>query len=108
MNAISSLHSSVTASAPDAGKPKDAADAAKQFEALMIGQMLQSARESQSDDQEDSTGSTMLDFADQQFAKMLAERGGLGLGAMIAKSLKVEQPVTPAPAPGSLLKKPLP
>jgi flagellar protein FlgJ len=99
-SAISSLHasplnSSADASAPEAGKPKDAAEAAKQFEALMIGQMLRSAREDSSDEEKDSTGSTMLDMADQQFAKMLADRGGLGLGTMIAKSLKVEKKALP-------------
>jgi len=87
---ISSLHSSPTAAAPEAGKPKDAADAARQFEALMIGEMLRSAREAETDDEKDSTGSTMLDMADQQFAKMLADRGGLGLANMIAKSLKAQ------------------
>jgi len=34
---------------------------------LLIGQMLRSVRETSSDDQ-DSTGSTMLDVADQQFS----------------------------------------
>lgn len=87
-SAISSLHSSVVAPAPELGRPKDAANAAKQFEALMIGQMLRSAREESGDDDKDSTGSTMLDLADQQFAKMLADQGGMGLGTMIAKSLK--------------------
>jgi flagellar protein FlgJ len=87
-SSIPSLHSSPTTAAPEAGKPKDAADAARQFEALMIGEMLRSAREAETDDEKDSTGSTMLDMADQQFAKMLADRGGLGLANMIAKSLK--------------------
>lgn len=87
-SSIPSLHSSATVAAPEAGKPKDAADAARQFEALMIGEMLRSAREAESDEEKDSTGSTMLDMADQQFAKMLADHGGLGLATMIAKSLK--------------------
>ena len=86
-SAISPLHTS--AIAPTESKPKNTADAAKQFEALVIGQMLRSAREESGEDERDSTGSTMLDMADQQFAKMLADRGGLGLGTMIAKSLKV-------------------
>jgi flagellar protein FlgJ len=94
-SAISSLKLSGSATAPEAGKPKDAAEAAKQFEALMIGQMLRSAREDSSDEEKDSTGSTMLDMADQQFAKLLADRGGLGLGTMIAKSLKVQKPALP-------------
>jgi len=83
---------------PSAGKPKDAADAARQFEAMLIAQMLHSAREEAGDDPlggGDSAGSTMLDMADQQFSKLLADRGGLGLASVIAKSLKAGSPVAP-------------
>jgi Rod binding domain-containing protein len=66
-------------------RPKNAVDASKQFEALLLAQMLRSAHESADD--EDSTASTMFDVAGQQFAQMLADRGGLGLSTMIARSL---------------------
>jgi Rod binding domain-containing protein len=69
-------------------KPKNAAEAAKQFEALMIAQMLRSAREGAASDKEDSTGETMFDLAGQQFAQMMANNGGLGLAKMIAAGLK--------------------
>jgi flagellar protein FlgJ len=68
-------------------KPGKIEDAAKQFEALMIGQMLRSVREASADDQ-DSTGSTMLDVADQQFSQLLAKNGGLGLAKMVISGLK--------------------
>jgi Rod binding domain-containing protein len=61
-----------------------AGDAAKQFESLLIGQMLRSAHE----DDDDSEKSTMLDVADQQFAQVLANSGGLGLAKMIVTGLK--------------------
>jgi len=73
---------------PPEAKPKNAAEAAKQFEALLIAQMLRSARESAGGDQ-DSTSETMFDVAGQQFAQMLANNGGLGLAKMIAKSLEI-------------------
>lgn len=60
--------------------------AAKQFEALMIGQMLRTARENTEDP--DSSGSTMLDLADQQFSQVLANNGGLGLATLVVKGLK--------------------
>jgi Rod binding domain-containing protein len=60
--------------------------AAKQFEALMIGQMLRTARENTDDP--DSSGSTMLDLADQQFSQVLANNGGLGLATLVVKGLK--------------------
>ncbi len=70
---------------PDA-KPAKTSEAAQQFEALLIGQMLRSVRET-ADDQ-DSTGSTMLDVADQQFSQLLARNGGLGLAHMIVSGLE--------------------
>ncbi len=50
--------------------------AAKQFEALMIAQMLRTAREDT--EAGNSSSSTMLDVADQQFSQVLANNGGLG------------------------------
>lgn len=71
--------------------PKDASAAAKQFEALLIGQMLRSVREeAEDDDDQDNTGSTMIDVADQQFSQLLANNGGLGLARMVASGLEKE------------------
>jgi Rod binding domain-containing protein len=72
-------------------KPRDAAEAARQFEALLIGQMLRTAHESGSDGglgaSEDSTGDTMWDVSAQQFAQVLANNGGLGLARLISQGL---------------------
>jgi Rod binding domain-containing protein len=68
-------------------KPKNAAEAAKQFEGLLIAQMLRSAREVAGSESDDPTAETMFDVAGQQFAQMLADRGGLGLAKLIAKGL---------------------
>ena len=74
---------------PSQPKPKNATEAAKQFEALLIGQMLRTARESGADGSlnQDSTSETMFDLADQQFAQMLSNHGGFGLAKLIAKGL---------------------
>jgi Rod binding domain-containing protein len=68
-------------------KPKDAKQAATQFEGLLIAQMLRTAREGSISDEHDSTADTMFDIAGQQFGQMLAERGGFGLAQFIAKGL---------------------
>ena len=77
--------------APPQAKPAKAEDAAKEFEALLIAQMLRTVREDDAEgasgDDGDSAGSTMLDVADQQFSKMLAQNGGLGLAKLVAKGL---------------------
>jgi peptidoglycan hydrolase FlgJ len=71
-------------------KPSRVKDAAQQFEALMIGQMLRSVREAAKDSDSDSSGDTMIDLADQQFSKLMSQNGGLGLAQMIVKGLNHE------------------
>ncbi|HEV1284592.1 MAG TPA: rod-binding protein [Bryobacteraceae bacterium] len=63
--------------------------AAKQFEALMIAQMLRTARENTED--QDSSGSTMLDMADQQFSQVLANNGGFGLAKLVVNGINQGQ-----------------
>jgi Rod binding domain-containing protein len=72
-------------------KPSKIQDAASQFEALMIGQMLRSVREAAQDDDSDSSGETMMDLADQQLSQLLAQNGGMGLAQMIVKGLNMEE-----------------
>ena len=61
--------------APMLAKPKNAEEAAKQFEGLLIAQMLRSAREASASDENDPTSETMFDLAGQRFAQMLTGRG---------------------------------
>lgn len=88
---ISTGGSPLVIAAPGEAKPKDATQAAKQFEALMIGQMLRTAHESSSgslDDDSSSSGDTMFDVAGQQFAQILANNGGFGLAKTILRGLQ--------------------
>jgi flagellar protein FlgJ len=71
-------------------EPSKVQDAAQQFEALMIGQMLRSVREAAQDQDSDSSGETMTDLADQQLSQLLARNGGMGLAQMIVKGLHTE------------------
>lgn len=66
-------------------------DAAQQFEALLLGQMLRSVRESGGNwlaTTEDASGDAATDFAEQQFATAMAQQGGLGLATLITEGLK--------------------
>jgi Rod binding domain-containing protein len=72
-------------------KPTNARDAAQQFEALLLGQMLRSERESGNGwlgTGEDSSGDSAVDYAEQQLALVLARQGGLGLAGLISSSLE--------------------
>lgn len=64
--------------------------AATQFESLLIQQMLKSARESGASlsGESDSTGETVRDMADQQFAQVIAANGGVGLATLVLSGLQ--------------------
>ena len=66
------------------------ADAAQQFESLLLSEMLKTGRESAAilGGEDDSEGSAMLEVAEQQFAQILAKNGGIGLGRLITKGLE--------------------
>jgi flagellar protein FlgJ len=89
--AISSVVLPAAATTSQADTPEKVHDAAQQFEALLIGQILRSARQDGTGwftDGEDPSGEVATDYAEQQFANVLAQRGGLGLADMIAKGLE--------------------
>ncbi len=75
-----------------AAKPDEVSQAATQFEALIIGQVLKAARESS--DQGwlgtggDQTGDMAMEMAEQGLAQGLAAQGGLGIAKMVTAHLR--------------------
>jgi peptidoglycan hydrolase FlgJ len=70
--------------------PQTLEAAAKQFEALMIEQLLKEARGDEGGwlgSGEDTGNATEAGLAEEQFAQALAKSGGLGLSAQIVSSL---------------------
>lgn len=70
--------------------PKTLAEAAKQFEAFMIAQLLKEARGDEGGwlgSGEDAGSATETGLAEEQFAQALAQSGGLGWSAQIVSSL---------------------
>jgi flagellar protein FlgJ len=89
--------SSVSSVSPDAvtSAPKDdpakIKESAKQFEALLIGQMLKSMRDSEGGwlgTGGDESSSSAMEYAQESFAQALASRGGLGLADIVAKGFE--------------------
>jgi len=71
--------------------PKKVQDAAKQFEALLIGQMMKSMGEAEGGwlgSGGDQSGSSAMEYAQETFAQSLASKGGLGLASMVVKGLQ--------------------
>ncbi|HTM49386.1 MAG TPA: hypothetical protein VL285_11910 [Bryobacteraceae bacterium] len=75
--------------APPSGAPENLKlkDAAGKFEALLIAQMLKSARETDGGGEADQTGAAVLDIADQHLAEMLGSQGALGIARMVVEKL---------------------
>jgi Rod binding domain-containing protein len=73
--------------------PEKAKDAAEQFESLLMAQILRSARQESGGwlGEQDATAECATDYAEQQFATLMAKQGGLGLASMIAKGLQAGQ-----------------
>jgi Rod binding domain-containing protein len=87
---VSSLLSPATPkSAQD--NPAAIAKAASEFEALLMGEIMKSAREADGSGwlgtDDDEAGSTMSELSEQQLSQALAAGGGLGLAKMIAAGL---------------------
>jgi len=74
---------------PKGDNPARIHDAAQQFEALLLGQILETVSQSGGwlGSGEDSAGSCATSFAEQQLAGMLAKQGGLGLSKLIEQGL---------------------
>jgi len=87
----------ITVAAVDAGvsAPKDdpvkVRESAKQFEALLIGQMLKSMRDAEGGwlgTEGDDASSAAMEYAQENFAQTLASSGGLGLAKLVAGGLQ--------------------
>jgi Rod binding domain-containing protein len=72
--------------------PQKIKEAASQFEALLVGQILKSAHEEEGGwmgaGEEDQTASAAMQLGDEYFARALTAHGGFGLTRMITKSLE--------------------
>ncbi len=95
---------------PKAGdSPERIIESARQFESILLTQMLKSMRgegKGWMGTGEDASSESLMEHAEQQFAQVMAQAGGLGLARMIADSLarqsaqprRAEGSVAPAPA----------
>jgi len=77
-----------------AARPKDdpakIVDAARQFEALLIGQVMKSMRDSEGGwlgTGDDESASAAMEYGQEVFAQAMAAGGGLGLSKLVADGL---------------------
>ena len=83
-----------TSAASTQTQPKDdpakVLDAAKQFEALLLSQMMKSMRDTEGGwmgTDEDDAASSAMEYGQEMFAQSMAKNGGLGLAKLLAQGL---------------------
>ncbi len=94
-----SFHQALQSASDKTDSPEKIASVAKQFEALMIGQVLKSAREASGggwlgsdDDQNDQSGSPLMELAEQGLSQAMAAHGGMGIAKMVTANLERNEP----------------
>lgn len=88
IGALSAMGDQVSPAHNDPAKVKDAA---QQFEALLISQIMKSMRESGGGwlgTGDDESASAAMEYGQEVFAQAMAASGGLGLANMVAAGLK--------------------
>jgi Rod binding domain-containing protein len=71
--------------------PEKIVSAARQFEGLLIGQMMKSMHDSDGGwlgTGDDESASSAMEYGQEIFAQAMAQSGGLGLANLIAKGLQ--------------------
>jgi Rod binding domain-containing protein len=94
--AVAALESGSASGPRSRNDPAAIQDAARQFEALLLAQLLRGAREAGSEGwlgtgEEDQAASCAMGLAEEQFAQALAAQGGLGLASLIVSGLSAER-----------------
>jgi flagellar protein FlgJ len=103
MSGIEALRSGAPATiGSDPSRPANLAEAAAQFEALLLGQLLRAMHDPASagwmGTGDDQAGATMLEVAQEHLARVLAAQGGFGLARMVVQGLERTEAVATAAA----------
>jgi Rod binding domain-containing protein len=101
---VSAVSAPAPANAGKSGSTHQARTAASDFEALLIAQMLKSAREESNGGWLGSGSETdsAMAIAEEHLAKLLADAGGLGLARMVESGLQnSERRRSPDPLPSA-------
>ena len=90
MSTVAINPAATEAALPKVDSPAKIHDAAQQFEALLLGQILETVSQAGGwlGSGEDSASGCATSFAEQQLAAMMAKQGGLGLSQLIETGLQ--------------------
>jgi len=108
VSADTALMSASATSDSSKSNGKKISDAAGQFEALMIGQILKAAHGSESAGwlgagEDDDSSSTAIQMAEEYLGQAIAKGGGLGIAKMVIKGIgnSASKPANSGQIPGN-------
>jgi len=91
LDSISGVKTQASAPEASAQTPAKIHEAARQFEALLLAQILKSMKDAEGGwlgTGEDQSSSSAMEYGQEMFAQQLSASGGLGLATLIIKGLK--------------------
>jgi len=93
LDTITAAAADVTSMAakPKVDSPEKILKAAKQFEALLVGQMMKSMQDGEGGwlgTGDDQSSSAAIEYGQEAFAQAMSASGGLGLAQMVAAGLQ--------------------
>src|SRR5271165_2451375 len=93
LDSITATATDVTslAAKPKTDNPEKILKAAKQFESLLVAQMMKSMQDSEGGwlgTGEDQSASAAMEYGQEAFAQAMSASGGLGLAKMVAAGLQ--------------------
>jgi|SRR5690606_8965199 Rod binding protein len=89
---------------PKLGDAQKIAEVSRQFEAVLLRQILSDATKNMfgsADGEESATKGIYQDMVTNSLAESMSRSGGLGLATVIAKQLQIESNSVPAPESGA-------
>lgn len=86
MGPISGYRASAPVGGPEAPRVENLSQAASEFEALLVGKLLEAAFSS--DEGADGLSGGMMDFGREQLARTICSGGGLGLAKVLESALQ--------------------
>jgi Rod binding domain-containing protein len=93
-NPIAAANAATLGEPASKDSPAKILDAAKQFESLLIAQMMKSMHDSEGGcfgTDGDESSSAAMEYGQEAFAQSMAQGGGLGLASLVAKGLTKPQ-----------------
>lgn len=82
--------------------PKSIHRVAQEFESLLISQLMKSMKQGDLTEEEKGANDSVMQYAQESMARVLSQRGGLGIAKVVERALTQKDAVAPGTAVSSV------